>query len=172
MKIVIITICFFICASCLKRETQKENHVSKQVLRNNENNYENAINLIIGNYVPDEGCCNCTFNLKFTRENNKVVYHLKTIKRDIKGIADISITDKKYIYITIPIEWDDYQGDVTLKSYKPYKGKKPMGISMNFDPEFKRISFQNYGDAMNNYIKFCECDNDKGIMLVNEKSYR
>jgi len=172
MKIAIIIFCFFICASCQKRETQKENNASKQVVKSEENNNENAINLILGNYIPDEGCCNCIFNIKFTRENNKLVYHLKTIKREIIGIAEISITENKYIYITIPIEWDDYQGDVTLESYELYKGKKPMGIDMSFDPEFKTITFQNYGDAMNNYIKFSECDNDKGIMLINEKSSR
>lgn len=122
------------------------------------------LDLLIGNYIPDEGCCSCTFELRFEKKNKKLKYRIKTNKRKINGIAKITIDENGYVFILFPIEWDDYQGDMTLDTYEPYTGIKPQEVDMYFDPELKNIAFQNYGNAMNNYIIFDECDT-KGISL-------
>lgn len=130
------------------------------------------LNLLEGKYTYIDGCCNCKFELEFKLKKEKLNYHLKTVKRNINGTAKISLDKDGRVYIIFPIEWDDYQGDMTLDTYEQYTGEKPQSVSMGFDPELKTIMFQNYGNAMNNYIIFDECGNDKGISLINEKSNR
>ena len=60
--------------------------------------------------------------------------------------------------IIFPIELDDFQGDMTQDTYEPDKEKKPQEVYMFFFTESKTLDFQNYGNAMNNYIIFDECD--------------
>lgn len=122
------------------------------------------LNLIIGNYTPDEGCCNCKFELSFEEKSEKLKYYIRTNERKISGIAKIKIDENGFVYVLFPIEWDDYQGDMTLDTYEPYTGIKPQVTDTNFDPKLKNLDFQNYGNAMNNYIIFSECDN-KRILL-------
>ncbi|MFB9077986.1 hypothetical protein ACFFLS_04870 [Flavobacterium procerum] len=128
------------------------------------------LNLIVGNYInDDEGTFHCKFNLRFNNRDGKLKYHIKTEKRKISGIAKIKIVEDGFIYIIFPIEWDDYQGDMTQDTYEKYTGEKPQEVGMLFDVESKTLNFQNFGNAMNNYIIFDECD-EKGINLKCEKS--
>lgn len=136
---------------------------SLNILNNRSNKY--ILNLLIGDYVKDEGC-NCEFKLSFKAKNEKLNFHIKTNKRNISGVAEIVIDENEYVYIIFPIEWDDYQGDMTLDTYEPNKEEKPKKVDMLFDPERKTIRTQNYGNAMNNYTIFDECRDDKEIALI------
>ena len=121
-------------------------------------------NFIVGNYTNDEEGSHCKFKLALTVKNEKLKYFIETEKRKISGIAKMSIEKNGFIFIIFPIEWDDYQGDMTQDNYEKYTGEKPQQFDMSFDIEEKTLYFQNYGNAMNNYIIFDECD-EKGISL-------
>lgn len=129
------------------------------------------LNLIVGKYINAEGDFHCKFELTFSKKNKKLKYYIETDKRKISGIAKISIEKNGFIYIIFPIEWDDYQGDMTQDTYEKYTGEKPQQVDMSFDIEEKTLYFQNYGNAMNNYIIFDECD-EKGINLKMKLNYR
>lgn len=194
-KILLFILTFGLFANCSssvdKKEVQEVNDIQTKTENDSIKTYNNndngstitkkaikkykekeILNLLGGKYVYDEGCCYCKFELEFKLKNEKLNYHIKTEKRKINGIAKISIHEDGRVYIIFPIEWDDYQGDMTLDTYEQYTGEKPQNVSMRFDPELKTIMFQNYGNAMNNYIIFDECGNDKAITLKNEKSNR
>ena len=121
-------------------------------------------NFIVGNYTNDEEGSHCKFKLTLCVKNEKLKYYIETEKRKISGIAKMSIEENGSIFIIFPIEWDDYQGDMTQDNYEKYTGEKPQQFDMSFDSEEKTLYFQNYGNAMNNYIIFDECD-EKGISL-------
>ena len=162
MKSIILT-CLFLFTVPIFGQNIKQ---SKTLSKTNE-----IKKLLVGDYKYSEGCCHCSFQLTFKMENNTLLFHLKTNKRNIKGNAKIQF-EKQYAYVVLPIRWDDYQGDMTLDTYKPYKGEKPFGVEMFFNPKLRTLSFQNYGNAMNNYIIFDECNNDKGIQLINKRHSR
>ncbi|CAM4125768.1 hypothetical protein [Flavobacterium weaverense] len=121
-------------------------------------------NFIVGNYTNDEEGSHCKFKLTLCVKNEKLKYYIETEKRKISGIAKMSIEENGFIFIIFPIEWDDYQGDMTQNNYEKYTVEKPQQFDMSFDIEEKTLYFQNYGNAMNNYIIFDECD-EKGISL-------
>lgn len=179
--LIVFTFGFLGCASLSAEKPSKDVVVEKQLKSELQSRSDTIIDqdiiekytadeilkMIVGTYVADE----CKFELKFYKQNKKVHYSIQTEKRKIKGVAKISMDENGYIAVIFPIQWDDYQGDMTQETYEPNREEKPQEVYMTFYTESKTLDFQNYGNAMNNYIIFDECD-VKYVTLKRDKGER
>lgn len=126
---------------------------------------------IIGSYVYMDDQSEALLKLDLRMKNGEISYRLKTNERTHTGFAKISQDAEGQVVILFPIAWDQYEGDLTsdnqLESSEGGENDnvKPQEISMSFDPEFKNLTFQNYGNAMNSYTVFEEFSNKKYICL-------
>jgi hypothetical protein len=133
-------------------EPDKMNYTNKEIL-----------DLIEGKYEYIESYSKSKLELDLKLINEKLNYHLKTQTRNINGFAEVSINKYGSVFIFFPIEFDLFEGDLTVDG-SGYKGEKPKQVSMSFDPKYKTIMFQNYGNAMNSYTIFDEFE-DKLIQI-------
>ena len=111
---------------------------------------------LLGKYMSEETNTNCFIELTLFEKNKKIWFRLKTDKRNIIGKAKISKDDGLY-YVTLPIEYSEYEGDISKNSKTINLPKsKPFGIQFMYDN--KELVLQNSGNAMNYYVKFGECE--------------
>ena len=99
-------------------------------------------------------------------------YHLKTDNRNIKGRATYSFSEKsKEAYITLEgIDWDEYEGDISHQDEEGYTVPETEIVMTGIDGAIVNdtIRIQNYGNAMNSYIKLSECGH-KYIRLAKQQ---
>ena len=120
---------------------------------------------IEGRYVYQEILTNSILELNLVVKKNQLNYQIKTTKRNCTGLAKLSIDEDGQIFIFIPIEYDEYEGDLTSEDDKKSISEKPKEICMSFDPELNAFVFQNYGNTMNYYVILNEFGDDKYIEL-------
>lgn len=126
--------------------------------------FANSQKFLLGKYVSEEPSTSCFIELTLFEKNKKIWFRLKTNNRNIVGKAIIS-KDEGLYYVTLPIEWTEYEGDISRNSKTVDMSKsKPFGIQFMYDN--KGLVSQNTGNAMNYYVKLGECD-EKYIHLKN-----
>lgn len=116
---------------------------------------------LLGKYVREEPCCHCFIELTLFEKNKKTWFRLKTDKRNVVGKAKISKSEGFY-WVTLPIKWAEYEGDVTDESKERVSLELPTQIEFQYSN--KTLTMQNYGNAMNYYVVLGECG-DKYIEL-------
>lgn len=134
--------------------TSKKTYTEKEIL-----------DRIVGRYVYQEIRTNSILELNLVVKKNQLKYQIKTTKRNCTGLAKLSMEEDGQIFIFFPIEYDEYEGDLTSGNDKKSISEKPKEICMSFNPKLCIIGFQNYGNAMNYYVILNEFGDDKYIEL-------
>ncbi|WP_366182582.1 hypothetical protein [Flavobacterium ovatum] len=119
---------------------------------------------IVGTYTNANGTA-CNFKLIISKKKNSYFYSIITAERSLKGKVSFSRNiDSKEVYINFNgIKWAAYNGALDAEGEPANKTIKiPVGIEGLLNEN--EITIQNYGNAMNNYTKFNDCD-DKYITL-------
>ncbi|AWG22655.1 hypothetical protein FFWV33_14520 [Flavobacterium faecale] len=119
---------------------------------------------IAGTYTNASGTA-CSFKLIISMKENNYFYTITTAERTLKGKVSFNRDiDYKDVYINFNgIKWAAYNGAINEEGEPVNKNLKiPVGIDGLLNEN--EISIQNYGNAMNNYTKFRDCD-DKYILL-------
>ena len=110
----------------------------------------------------------CDMSVEIRKNGAGYSYQFNLNGEKIKGRVTLKKNDSKETYINFEgIKWAEYQGDI---SNDPEKGdttsfELPVGIDGLLAG--KEITIQNYGNAMNYYVKFAGCD-EKYIRLVKQ----
>lgn len=114
---------------------------------------------LIGIYSSQDSACNVIISI--TKIKDDYFYHFTSKSRKLKGkITFIRSLAENLVYINfIGIEWAEDDGDVSKDFDKenatPNKALPTVVQGLLDDGE---IVIQNYGNAMNHYLKFGECD--------------
>lgn len=123
---------------------------------------------ICGKYETNEEQGGCPMTLLILNNKGDLNYILTTINESYKG--KISITreleiENTKIYIKLEgIQWAEYKGDISKdESINEDIQGRPVGIDGLLNEN--EIIIQNYGNAMNYYVKFQECS-QKYIYLI------
>ncbi len=119
---------------------------------------------ICGTYKNSDGTA-CDLNLIISKERNEFLYEIKIYSRNIKGKISFSrdLNEPTIDILFEGIEWSGYEGELDENGEPRERNLKlPVGIWAELDGN--KISFQNYGNAMNSYIKLDGCG-DKFITL-------
>ncbi len=120
----------------------------------------------------------CNLSLTITKSKKRYFYHLITDSRNVKGKVSIDNENPNEPYIILEgIEWDEYEGDVSNQldeneseeNAEKLNLKIPVGIDAYVGRD--TLTIQNYGNSMNYYTKFGECDR-KYIFLIKQKNHR
>ena len=123
-----LSILLFACNNTQKEQVKSEEPVEKQQLTNDYS----------GVYKSDAGK-GCNLTIKLVKENSGYKYFLTGEHYDAEGIAIIEQSDAVYITFDGPIG-----------------NNKPKTVSGQIDGN--SIKIQNYGNSMNEYHYFVECD--------------
>lgn len=115
---------------------------------------------LIGEYYNDM----CNLTLLFTKSKGEYYYSYKSKERNLKGKLNFYREDGLYINLS-EIEYAEDYFDVSLAEEDPEKekeyaklkkiGKRTVGVEGQYSPE--EITIQNYGNAMNYYVKLNDC---------------
>ena len=102
----------------------------------------------------------CNLIIKITKKNGEYYYNYKSESRNLNGkVSFLRNIEKNVINIVLEgIKWSEYRGDVTNQDDENYEEKDlelPNEIEGNFNEN--EIKIQNYGDAMNYYVKLNDC---------------
>lgn len=119
--------------------------------------------IIIGNYVVKNETSaphTCDLNIHITQLNGNYFYELKSKNRTINGELNLQMDAKSQnTYLTFKgIEWEYYDDR--------YSDTSPTSIEALLKDN--EITIQNYGNAMNDYLKLGDCIY-KYIVLDKEK---
>ncbi len=121
------------------------------------NSYYSGNDSILGIWQSNSILNSCNLSLNLYLEHDSLKFILNTISRSLKGSAILqynhNMTD-----ILIPLEWDQYKGDLTSITTKRIEQPKPQIASFIFDAKEMSLSLQNSGNAMDYYVIFDECD--------------
>ncbi|MDR2680454.1 MAG: hypothetical protein LBC47_06545 [Tannerella sp.] len=115
---------------------------------------------LAGTYRMDRENCDCEDDMTLTlsAENGKYAYRLKTPKQDVSGMANI-ITDEdnNTVIVKLPeVKWASYKGPVPEgKDVDDMPEQDVFEVSFEFRDDHALVT-QNYGNAMNFYVKFAE----------------
>jgi hypothetical protein len=107
----------------------------------------------------------CLFTLRIDKRNDAYFYTIQTAKQSFKGkVSFYRSLDEQANFIKLEgIPWAEYEGAIDgEQAIKAKKAKAPIGIEGLLSQD--EISIQNYGNAMNYYVKFADCG-DKFIHL-------
>lgn len=118
-------------------------------------------NTIEGKYFNEY----CDLLLTFSKSKGEYSYGYKSNKRSITGKVNF-YRDVNELYINLTnIEYAEDYFDIELPEEDPEKekeferlkqiGKRTMGVDCYFTPD--EITIQNYGNAMNYYVKLYDC---------------
>ncbi|MCG9791207.1 hypothetical protein [Flavobacterium algicola] len=115
---------------------------------------------IIGEYHND--ICNLT--LSITKLKGEYFYNYNSTERNLKGKVTFLREEDLYINLS-EIEFAEDYFDISLpeedleksKKYEELKkvGKRYIGVECYYSPE--ELTIQNYGNAMNYYVKLSDC---------------
>lgn len=124
----------------------------------------------VGHYVSvslDEGeTKSCAITVDIIKKAGKYFYTLTT-DTTYKGSLKIS-REGKDTYVTFEgIPWSEYEGDISQDPEGEETERPELEIPVGIDGQFSgnEINIQNYGNAMNYYVKLGSCG-DKFIRLV------
>lgn len=110
----------------------------------------------------------CQIILDIVKHKDLYFYTL-TLDTTYKGKVSISKSeDHKETFVTFEgIEWAEFEGDISNDSEQESSAKPAIKLPIGIDGQFKgnEITIQNYGNAMNYYVKFGGCG-DKYIRLL------
>lgn len=115
---------------------------------------------IVGSYYNER----CDITLSFSRSKGEYYYTYTSKERNLDGKINFYRGEDLYIYLP-NIEYAEDYFDILLfeedpekeKEYEALKqkGKRKVGIDCYFSPE--ELTIQNYGNAMNYYVKLYDC---------------
>ena len=109
----------------------------------------------------------CDMTVTITKKAAGYGYYIKTPDTTYRGkLTVVKSQDRKYGIVFEGIEYAEYEGDVSQQADSDADTKTfdlPIGIGAELDGN--TITIQNYGNAMNYYVKFGGCQ-VKFIRLV------
>lgn len=112
----------------------------------------------------------CQITVDIVKRKAQYFYTL-TSDTTYQGKVSISKNqENKETYVTFEgIEWAEYEGDISNDSEDERTQKSEMKLPVGIDGRFTghEITIQNYGNAMNYYVKLAGCG-DKFIRLVKQ----
>lgn len=113
----------------------------------------------------------CDMEIAIEKKNNNYIYTLKAGEREESGTVSLSRVreyDRNTIYITLDdVKWADYKGNLMdVEDPEDVPSSDIFGLDGLWNNGI--ITIQNYGNAMNYYIKIEECDS-KYIQLEREE---
>ncbi|OKS85183.1 hypothetical protein [Mucilaginibacter polytrichastri] len=117
----------------------------------------------------EEGGTSCDLSVLITKANGQYFYNLKINGKSRKGRVKITKGDKAgetYINFT-GIKWAEYEGDVSKLGDDDERPSLKLPVGIDGVLQGKEITIQNYGNAMNYYVKFFGCE-EKFIRLVRQ----
>jgi hypothetical protein len=128
---------------------------------------------LAGTYSMDREDCDFSMTLTIRAENGKYAYRLKTSKQNVSGTANIVVEDNKIIVRLPEVKWHEYKGPISEDRDVNDMPNLENDFTVNFeydrDSGSGTLATQNYGNAMNHYMKFEEID-CKYIRLKNDAS--
>lgn len=146
----------------LIQNKQSDSAIVKTQEKESENNIEKNEKLLFdieGEYSFKDELTGCKLNLTLYYNNNQLKYKLKTNTRELSGNAILELNERKEgYYITFEnIEWSEYLGAIDPEGESPDENLAlPQEISGSLNKN--EIIIENYGNAMNYYVKLGECD--------------
>mgnify|MGYP003585327353 CR=1 FL=1 len=134
----------------------------KELKTHPENNIEKSRKLLFdieGEYFFKAETTGCKMNLTLYYANNQLKYKLKTNTREISDNATLQLNERKDgYYITFEnIEWSEYLGALDEEG-NPIEENLSLPQEISGELNENEIIIQNYGNAMNYYMKLGECD--------------
>lgn len=141
----------------------KTNKILKIDLKQTEKEINNLPKNIEGIYKTKNNSDEieiCNLTIKITKKNGEYFYNYKSESRILNGKVSFSrnIEDNETYIILEGIEWSEYSGDVSNQDDENYEEKElelPNEIGGLFNEN--EITIQNYGNAMNYYVKLNDC---------------
>ena len=123
-----------------------------------------------GSYSLEPSDSGCILDLILYREKGQLRYKLVTNTRDLTGIAEIELTEKKdgYYLDLKDLEWSENEGALNDEG-EPIEKDIEIPTSVQGVMYKDEITIQNAGNSMNYYVKIGECDL-KYIVLKREGS--
>lgn len=115
---------------------------------------------LIGIYKFANGS-SCHLTIEISKSKGLYYYHFKSPVRALQGKVTFSRSlDENLVYINFNrIEWEENGGDIP----------KSLPTSVGGLLSDNEITIQNYGNAMNSYVKLGECSDEKYIQLKKNK---
>ena len=159
----------FLFQSCgNETEKQKNIEISKKELQNITDTVQNIVQPIKnndllfdieGNYTFKDELTDCKISLSLFYKNGVLKYNMNTNTRKLSGIAKIDLNERKDgYYITFEnIEWSEYLGAIDPEG-ETSEEDLPLPQDIEGVLYKNEITIQNYGNAMNYYVKLGECD--------------
>ena len=168
MKIQAWTIGLLLLAVGFPRELRGNAPDDERVATSTPNEYD----FLLGTYEGGEDTA--SIRLTIGKEGGKYTYHLVSARRNLEGYAEIQEGEDNLWVVLPDVKWDDYQGDLTNgnrladadDAAEPNKDENleseasadVYGVDLFVDRETGALYMQNYGNAMNYYVIFSECD--------------
>lgn len=145
----------------------------KELENNPKNNIEKNEKLLFdieGEYSFKANVTDCKINLTLYYTNNQLKYKLKTNTREIFDNASLELNETKdgYYIILENIEWSEYLGALDEEG-NPIEENLSLPQEISGELNKNEIIIQNYGNAMNYYMKLGECDVKYLYLIRNSK---
>jgi len=145
----------------------------KELENNPKNNSEKNEKLLFdieGEYSFKANFTDCKINLTLYYTNNQLKYRLKTNTREISNNASLELNETKdgYYIILENIEWSEYLGALDDEG-NPIEENLSLPQEISGELNKNEIIIQNYGNAMNYYMKLGECDVKYLYLIRNSK---
>lgn len=108
----------------------------------------------------------CPMRIEITKKDGSYRYHLKNHTLDKSGKVgfDRDLEEQSVFIIFKGIEWAENEGELDNDGNPKYKTGLPTDIDAVIEDDSELI-IQNYGNSMNYYVKFANCD-EKYIHLT------
>ena len=112
-----------------------------------------------GNYTFKDELTDCKISLSLFYKNGVLKYNMNTNTSKLSGVAKIDLNERKDgYYITFEnIEWSEYLGTIDPEG-ETSEEDLPLPQDIEGVLYKNEITIQNYGNAMNYYVKLGECD--------------
>jgi len=149
-KILIVLFSLFALASCGNKSTQNQKGDAGA----------DKYDFLLGTYSLDkEFCEDCGMILTIEKEVGKYVYRLTTTKQDVKGLVNV-LDEEHSMSVQLPeIKWADYkEGVKDPDELDQIPSQEVFGINFEYDADTGTLMLQNYGNTLNYFLMFEECD--------------
>ena len=144
------------------------NYIKQMDVKNRSNRVPNGVKqrvrvqkralakLLLGTWRDEKD----DFTINVYSKHRRLYYTIQTPKRKLIGKLKITVEDAVYIDFS-NVRWAEWRGNLSDGEYadvgKPQKKEElPVGVEALFDWETEGFVIQNYGNAMNYYVKFRE----------------
>lgn len=153
-----------------KTEKVLKEKAEKTITFPNESLSDSVKDSISGSYISKAE--DCAISLIISKDKKDYKYIFATQNRTLKGKAVFSKNSSGEKYISLEgIQWDEYEGDISNEDDSNSDNSKDLEIPIGIDALYVKdtLTIQNYGNAMNSYIKISECGL-KYIQLIKANS--